>query len=613
MKQRPKIGVRLLLTAGLVAIALLAWLGIDVASRVFLEQTASRGGNTLILSVAGLRGALSKYEALPKLIAGDPALAGALVAPDDKPSVERLNRHLETVSLVTGASDIYLMDGAGLTIAASNYGSAATFIGRNFAYRPYFQQAMEGRLGRYFALGTTSLKRGYYFAYSVRQGGTVLGAVAVKVGLEDIEKTWQGAGQEIMVTDPHGIVFMASRSEWLYRSLEPIDTVTLDAIAATRQYDIAEITPLDVIGRESSPTGDPLLTVRLGGQDKRYLVQSQPMAEAGWTVLVLSDTAAAGAQTLITVAAAVLLAIAALLAVVMIIQRRQRLMERIALQAEARETLERRVEERTADLNNANQRLVSEIGERRAAEEELRKTQDDLIQAGKLAALGQMSAALSHEFNQPLAAVRSYADNAGLLIELGRVDEARENVGRIAELTGRMASLSKHLSAFARAPRRKIGPVSLTAVIEASLDLLAGRIVSAGAEILREERAEVWVRGGFVRLQQVVVNLISNALDATCDAGTPRIAIAIRRAGDRVVLEMRDNGPGVPDALRGRIFDPFFTTKGVGEGLGLGLSISYNIVKDFGGILKVENHPDGGALFTVELDAVEPAVGAAAE
>lgn len=251
MKQRPKIGVRLLLTAGLVAIALLAWLGIDVASRVFLEQTASRGGNTLILSVAGLRGALSKYEALPKLIAGDPALAGALVAPDDKPSVERLNRHLETVSLVTGASDIYLMDGAGLTIAASNYGSAATFIGRNFAYRPYFQQAMEGRLGRYFALGTTSLKRGYYFAYSVRQGGTVLGAVAVKVGLEDIEKTWQGAGQEIMVTDPHGIVFMASRSEWLYRSLEPIDTVTLDAIAATRQYDIAEITPLDVIGRES--------------------------------------------------------------------------------------------------------------------------------------------------------------------------------------------------------------------------------------------------------------------------------------------------------------------------------------------------------------------------
>lgn len=612
MRQRSTADIRLVFAAGLVIIAILAWQGTELASRAFLAQTASRGANTLTLSVAGLRGALSKYEPLPKLIAGNPTLTRLLLEPDDKGLVERVNRHLETVSLITGASDIYLMDDTGLTIAASNHASPATFIGGNFAYRPYFQQAREGRLGRYFALGTTSLKRGYYFAYSVRLDGAILGVVAVKVGLGDIEKSWQGAGQEIMVTDPHGIVFMSGRSQWLFRSLEPIDAAAFSAISATRQYDIAEISPLDVVGRRSSPTGDRLLTLRLDGRDTRFLVQSQPMAEAGWTVHVLSNTNIASAQTLTSVAAAVLLALAGLLALVMVIQRRQRLLERMALQAEARETLERRVDERTADLNNANQLLMREIGERKAAEEELRKTQDDLIQAGKLAALGQMSAALSHEFNQPLAAVRSYADNAGLLIEMGRTGEARENVGRIAELTGRMASLSKHLNAFARAPRRKSGPVSLTAVIAASLDLLAGRIAGAGAEIVREDGGEVWVRGGFVRLQQVVVNLISNALDATRET-RPRIVVAVRRVEGRVVLAVRDNGPGVPEDLRERIFDPFFTTKGVGEGLGLGLSISYNIVRDFGGVLKVDDHADGGAQFSMELDAVEAVAGAAAE
>jgi two-component system C4-dicarboxylate transport sensor histidine kinase DctB len=613
MKQRPTVDIRLVFGAGLVIIAILAWRGTEFASRVFLAQTAARGGNTLTLSVAGLRGALSKYEPLPKLIAGDATLIRLLLEPDDEGLLERVNRHLETVSLITDASDIYLMDDTGLTIAASNHASPATFIGGNFAYRPYFQQAREGRLGRYFALGTTSLKRGYYFAYSVRLDGAILGVVAVKVGLDDIEKSWQGAGQEIVVTDANGIVFMSGRTEWLFRSMEPIDAAALGTIAVTRQYDIDAIAPLDVVGRQVSAAGDRLITLRAGAGSTRYLVQSQQMAEAGWTVHVLSDTNAARAQTLTSVAAAVLLALAGLLALVMVIQRRQRLRERMALQAEAREMLERRVDERTADLNDTNQLLVCEIAERNAAEEELRKTQDDLIQAGKLAALGQMSAALSHEFNQPLAAVRSYADNAGLLIEMGRTGEARENVERIAELTGRMASLSKHLNAFARAPRRKSGPVSLTAVITASLDLLAGRIAGAGAEIVREDAGEVWVRGGFVRLQQVVVNLISNALDATREARSPRIVIAVSRAEGRIVLAVRDNGPGVPADLRGRIFDPFFTTKGVGEGLGLGLSISYNIVRDFGGVLKVDDHEDGGAQFTIELDAVEAAAGAAAE
>jgi two-component system C4-dicarboxylate transport sensor histidine kinase DctB len=284
------------------------------------------------------------------------------------------------------------------------------------------------------------------------------------------------------------------------------------------------------------------------------------------------------------------------------------------LQRSAREELERRVEERTADLATVNRQLESEVAERTATEVRLRQTQSDLVQAGKLAALGQMSAALSHEFNQPLAAIRTYADNAATLIDRDRVPDARDNLSRISSLTERMASIARHLRNFARKPNEKLGPVSVADVVRDTLEIVNWRLKAAGAELSIDlGEPPPFVNAGVVRLQQVLVNIISNAADAVEGLPDRTIELVARTAAGKVMLSVRDRGAGVPAAVAERIFDPFFTTKGVGKGLGLGLSITYNIVRDFGGALTVENHPDGGAVFTVTLDAAEAALPEAAE
>ncbi len=256
------------------------------------------------------------------------------------------------------------------------------------------------------------------------------------------------------------------------------------------------------------------------------------------------------------------------------------------LQRAAQAELEHRVDERTADLALVNRQLETEVAERRATEQQLRQTQADLVQAGKLAALGQMSAALSHEFNQPLAAVKTYADNAVVLIERDRIAEAKDNVTRISALTDRMASISRHLRNFARKPNEQLSARSILAdVVADTLEIVAWRLNASRRHPERRPRrpTPLTVRGGAVRLQQVLVNIVSNAADAVEGLDDRTIDVVARRKSGRVTITVRDHGPGVPAAIAERIFDPFFTTKGVGKGLGLGLSISYNIVKDFGG------------------------------
>lgn len=256
-------------------------------------------------------------------------------------------------------------------------------------------------------------------------------------------------------------------------------------------------------------------------------------------------------------------------------------------------------------MNRTNEQLLEEVSERKAAENRLRRTQAELVQAGKLAALGQMSAALSHEFNQPLAAVKSYADNAVKLLDIGRTDETRENVTRISEMADRMASISKHLRNFARRPGEKTRPVVLTQIINDSRALVQPRLKSANASLeFAIPDKDIQVLGGHIRLQQVIVNLFTNALDAMKDQAHPVIDMTLEDQETHCTLTVRDHGPGVLEGEFEKIFDPFYTTKQPGEGMGLGLSISYNIIKDFGGDLRVTNHPDGGAVFELTLRKV---------
>ncbi|MFB2551999.1 sensor histidine kinase [Ensifer soli] len=581
-----------------------------LATRSAMDEASLQAGSTLRLAVSALSGHLSRYEPLPALIADHEGIRALVAAPGDPALKAEANAYLKEINGLLESSDIYVLTPDGETIAASNYDRPGSFVGQNFSYRPYFQDAARGRPARFYAVGTTSQVRGYYFSAPIGEAGAISGVIVFKVDIESVEASWRGGEYRIFVSDPEGIIFMSGSPDWLYDSILPLTPERIARTEASRRYAEAKLTELPVTRTRLG--AHDLMTIADGGTTREYLVLSRYMPEADWTVNVLVDTASVHGQARTVLLAVVLLICLAVLTLAIVLQRRARLAERLRLQAEAQGELERRVEERTADLARVNRQIEQEIAERRLTEQELRKTQGDLIQAGKLAGLGQMSAALSHEFNQPLAAAKTYADSAALLIERGRVGEAEDNIRRISGLIDRMASISRHLRNFARKPNEKLGPVALDAVVADTLEIVAARLKAAEA-VLDVDLGPVppVVRAGSVRLQQVLVNILTNAADAVEGLDDRRIHLRAECGDERVLITMRDHGPGVPQAIRERIFDPFYTTKGVGRGLGLGLSISYNIVKDFGGSLSVETHAEGGALFRIALDAASGAKAAA--
>ena len=600
-------GRRDLIVAGVLAALALA-VAVPAArymTHLQFSQLAERGQNTLGLAVSALRGELARYRALPALIAQYDTIHALVQDPGDPALVAGVNAQLKEINALLGSSDIYVLLPDGLTVAASNHDGPASFVGESFAYRPYFYDAAEGREGRFFALGTTSLKRGYYFGAPVWVGDRILGVVVFKVDVDQIERTWHGADFRILVTDRDGIIFMSDRPEWRYAAIDRLTPERLERSAATRRYADTELRELPVT-RAQGPTGHLMLTVEEGGARTEYLAVTENMAEADWTVKVLMQTRPARFQALVAITALLLLLGVAVLGWHSLQQRRRRMEERLAVQRDAQEMLERRVSERTADLAEVNRRLNEEVVERRATERQLRRTQSDLVQAGKLAALGQMSAALSHEFNQPLGAVRAYAENAEILLERGRIDDARGNIADISLLADRMAELGRHLRNFARKPNARLQTVTVAEVLRDTRPIVAARLREARVELQTDLGPDpIHVRVGTVRLQQVLVNILTNAADAVESLPDPRIALTARQDGARVFIIIRDNGPGVPQAIAARIFDPFFTTKGVGRGLGLGLSISYNIIKDFDGELRVGEAEGRGAEFVIELPAAD--------
>ena len=380
-----------------------------------------------------------------------------------------------------------------------------------------------------------------------------------------------------------------------------LDLVQIARMASTRRYAETVLTALP-LQRRAGPGGLQMFDQQNQGPVARYLKRSEPMPAADWDVWVLVDTANAEREARV-VAVAVTLGLAlAGLGLWVLVARRARLRAQFDQQARAKADLESRVSARTSELAAARDLLEEEVAERRAREADLRQAQADLVQAGKMAALGQMSAALSHEFNQPLAAARNYADNALVLLDRDRTSEARSNLEKIVGLIDRMGAISRHLRNFARKPGQKQGPVNLADTIAAAEEIAGLRLRAAGADLLVDIPANLPpVLAGAVRLQQVLVNILTNAADAveTCD--DRRLHLHASADDHSVRLTLRDHGPGLAAGVIERIFDPFYSTKGVGKGLGLGLSISYNIIKDFGGNLSAWNAEDGGAVFCIDL------------
>ncbi|MFQ6549312.1 ATP-binding protein [Aestuariibius sp. 2305UL40-4] len=549
---------------------------------------------TLGLVVQAVDQLVRRFDPIPELVAERPDLRSALADPQNRTQILYANERLRLAARATGASDIYLMDLTGTTIATSNYRRDDSFLGRNFSYRPYFRQAARGRAAFFHALGTTSGQRGLFFSAPVLDGIDVIGVVAVKVTVDGIEDSWSHLSGGVAVADGNGLIFMASRPDWIFTSLTPLSDGLRAEIAETRQVPLSRLAYLNPT---ISPLSGGVVQIALGDGDaaEGFLVSSEPVALPGWHAIVLKPLAPLQTRALEILASWAAAALALVLLLTLLLQRiaRRRELERLAQQD--LERLEIRVQERTAELKR-------EVDDRKRAENQLRETQQHLVQAGKLAALGKMSAALSHEINQPLAAIKSYAANAAAYLDRDRPGEARENVLRISQMTNRVSRISTHLLNFARRPGDNLGPVEVGRALTHALELMAPefRTHDIAVDVTKPDEP-LWTLGGEVRLEQVLVNILTNAVSAMPDADRPRIGITVGATQDALTIAIRDQGPGLDPDAADKLFEPFFSARPDGRGLGLGLSISYNIIQDFGGDLTARTHPDGGAEFTIHL------------
>ncbi|MEI6559823.1 MAG: cache domain-containing protein, partial [Rhodospirillaceae bacterium] len=363
------------------------------AARARAELMAETRG-TLDVFRANLVSELEKHEAVPYLLAQAADTATLLAHPTPE-TVDRLNRRLDATAAAMHAAALYVIDSTGATLAASNWDTATSFVGKNFSFRPYFREALEGGVGRYFALGTSSHQPGYYIAYPVRAENRTLGTVVIKLGMERVERGWSAGSDRVIVTDGDGVIIITNTPSWRYRSLKPLSASVLTRIEASQKFPEIRITPLPVTGQplDAIPAFNAGETIGIGAGDNggpaaaRYVMVSSPVPGTDWTLSLLLETTAIQSRAMAAAVIGGFGTVIVILAGFQLLQRWMRFQERLADQRRARADLERRVEARTADLARAN--------------EELRAAQNELVQAAKLAALGQMSASVAHEINQP--------------------------------------------------------------------------------------------------------------------------------------------------------------------------------------------------------------------
>ncbi len=544
-----------------------------------LDQLGARGEADLSLASDRLVGQLQRYRDLAVFLADHPQVHEILR--DQIPGAAR--DFLQDVADKSAALDVQVVDRGARVLASPQTAPGAVLIDQ-----PFVRRALRGALGWGHGPSLPLTDRAFFHAAPVFDGaGQVQGAVIVSTDLNGIDYDWRGSNPAAFFTDDAGVVQIANRSEMLFwqRPLgEPglirADGTALDFEARyVKDHEIWRMGWGPYLPDEALHLTKPLLVVGLTGE-------------------VLLDVAPARRLALAQAAAVAALCLAFGALLFLATERRRTL-------TQANLKLERQVSKRTAALNTSNTELRREAAEREEAQAALRRAQSDLVQAGKLSALGQMSAGISHELNQPLMAIRSFAENATQFMARDKPERANENLTRISEMAERMARIIQNLRAFARQESVPQTRVDLTRVIASAVELTEGYLRDADVTLVyRDPQGPVWVRGGEVRLAQVFVNLISNAADAMTGGKIRRLTIDIDQA-DGVSVRFRDTGPGIemPD----KVFDPFYTTKSVGgaSGMGLGLSISYGIVQSFGGQIRGSNLDGGGAMFTVRLERAE--------
>ena len=567
------------------------------------------------LYAASIGGALNKYEFLPLAVAQSEAVAQLLEQPTAARVVD-INAYLIDINRRAGAFAVYVLDAQGTTLASSNWQDRSSYVGVNYGFRPYFKNAIAGGIGRFYGIGASTFEAGYFISQPVLRHGRIIGIVAAKVNLDWIEQSWRtpGAGEQIWVRDANGVIILATTPSFKFTSLAALSAAAKRDISEQRQF-LQENLPIlpHRVQRQFADGASVMSLARAQSDDKAELAAStdwlavnRALGPLQWQITVLAeldqvDEAARNAAIGAALGWALLM-----LALMYARQRRRRIAERLNAQqtlALAYEQLEIKVAQRTADLLHANGRLQAEVSERERAEQTLRYAQAELVQSGKLAAIGQMAAGVTHELNQPLAALQTFSDNARVFLARGRIDDALDNLSTISDLVKRLGYVTSQLKGFARRSDDARKPVNVRqAFAQTMLQIRTRR--NSQRLVLHESwpGEDIVVLCNAIGLEQVFTNLLSNAMDAVPDGEDVHLWLQVRSEGLLAIIHVTDNGPGIALASLDRIFDPFYTTKE--HGLGLGLSISAGIVRAAGGALAVRNRSSaegGGAQFTITL------------
>lgn len=589
------------------ALALCGLAGWATRQLVLARQLANLGGETqrhLEFYRLSLESVLAKNESLPRIITLEGRLRDLLARPMDTARLAAANGYLKEIRRASGISETFLLDRDGLTLASSNAGEPGSFVQLSYAYRPYYTEAMTGGFGRFYGIGATTWIPGYFLAAPIDTGAGRIGAAVVKVSLDDFESALLKSGDVVLLADASGVVFLTSVKDWKYRTLQPLNPSAQAALQQSHQYHDLDLRPLDT-GLRLGPGTSSVRVAVTQGRPQDFLVQSSPIGHLGWHLMLLKGTRQERQ-------AALLAGIAAAFATAFLLSlatygrlNRKRFRERREAEAALRrvhEDLERRIAERTGHLVETNASLEDRVEALKRTEAILRETRDDAIQAGKLAVLGQMSAGISHEINQPLTALHTFTDNAAALLERGRLPEVKENLGLIRQMADRMEHIVREIKTFARRSSAELRGTPVEAAIHQALMLVEPRRRRLGAEIeILPMPPGLAVLVDPLRFEQVLLNLLRNALDATADRPVRRIVLDAWEGPEGVRVRVRDSGAGLPPDVLGRLFDPFFTTKPAGQGLGLGLAISRMIMEELGGRIEARNVEEGGAEFTLLL------------
>ena len=546
---------------GLAALAVL-YFGLPWAEQREREDLYTQIDEVLALQKETIDGTFDKFRLLTGVVAQQPNLSIVFQSQNQEIAKISAERLVTQFAGLSGAANVQLARPDGSVLAQST----------SFRFAPLqideklINAGAEGRLGRATIL-TSSGESAYGFSKGIVANGKVIGVVVVYVDLLQLGDAWGLISDPIFVTNPNGQKIIGNQ--------------------------LASALPQDLLRVYSGKA--ELVYKEQGVDDTAMLARGEYLPLLDWHLSVLTSyqPAIAAKQQFALFTMLVAIIVGGLIFV--LLQRRHIAVIRLAAeQATARE-LEQRVQERTLELKK-------EYDERISAEEALRQAQRELMQSAKLASIGQMSAALSHEYNQPIAAIRAYADNAQTFLDKGKVETARDNLTRISSMTDRMAKLSKTLKSFARTPGTQMRNVNVAELVRESVTLIEPQANTKKVAVKIDPVApNVTVLGGSVRLSQVLVNLLSNAIDAAANTEKSMVQLKVNSAADHVVFAIEDSGDGISEKDQDSIFDPFVTEKEVGEGLGLGLSIVYNIVHDFGGEIELGASQLGGAAFFVKL------------